>query len=149
MVENGLQAIGRVKENNMYSVPVYLLSIPMVWGVLKLGFSPIAAYWVGSIPPLISFMINMILLSKYSIFPGWKFFTEIFLKNTGLIVLSAIVPFILQRFMGPGLLRFLVVCTVSVMCTFVTIWTLGMNKATRQMFIDKISNRFQWLKLKR
>ena len=50
MVENGLQAIGRVKENNMYSVPVYLLSIPMVWGVLKLGFSPIAAYWVGSIP---------------------------------------------------------------------------------------------------
>lgn len=149
MVENGLQAIGRVKGNNMYSVPVYLLSIPMVWGVLKLGFSPIAAYWVGSIPPLISFMINMILLSKYSIFPGWKFFTEIFLKNTGLIVLSAIVPFILQRFMGPGLLRFLVVCTVSVMCTFVTIWTLGMNKATRQMFIDKISNRFQWLKLKR
>lgn len=148
MVENGLQAIGRVKENNMYSVPVYLLSIPMVWGCLNLA-SVLLLLTGLAVSPLISFMINMILLSKYSIFPGWKFFTEIFLKNTGLIVLSAIVPFILQRFMGPGLLRFLVVCTVSVMCTFVTIWTLGMNKATRQMFIDKISNRFQWLKLKR
>lgn len=148
MVENGLQAIGRVKENNIYSVPVYLLSIPMVWSVLKLGFGPIAAYWVGSIPPLLSFLINLILLSKYSIFPGWKFFTEIFLKNTWLILLSAIVPYTIQGFMEPGLLRFLTVCSISVVCTFATIWTLGMNKATRHMFIEKIGNRFQQLKLK-
>ena len=141
MVENGLQAIGRVKENNMYSVPVYLLSIPLVWGVLKMDLGPIAAYWVASVPPLISFIINMILLSKYSNFPGWKFFTDIFLKNTGLIIMSAVVPFVVQMYMEPGLLRFLTVCSISVVCTFITIWTLGMNQATRHMFIEKIGNK--------
>lgn len=135
MVENGLNAIGRVKENNLYSVPVYLLSIPLVYLVLKAGFSPASAYWVSSIPPLISFIINLFLLSRYTIFPGWKFFNTIFLKNTGLIIISAIVPYILRSYMEPGGIRFLVICSISVVCTFLTIWFFGLNSATRSMVI--------------
>lgn len=138
MVESGLQAIGRVKENNMYSVPVYLLSIPLVYAVLKFGWGPIAAYWVGSIPPLLSFIINMILLSKYTIFPGWRFFTQIFLKNIGLFILSAIIPFIVQQCMQPGLLRFVVVCSISVITTFTVIWFLGLNEVTKQMVLNRL-----------
>lgn len=145
MVENGMMAIGRVKELNMYSVPVYLLSLPLVYIVLKLGLGPNAAYWVGSVPPLISFLINVYLLSKYTEFSGKKYLIQIFLKNILLIIVSAIVPYFVQTQMEPGLVRFLVVCSLAVICTFLIIWFIGLNRDTRQMFKEKILSKFSKL----
>lgn len=141
MIESGLHAIGRVRENTIYSVPVYILSLPLVYGVLKMGWGPTAAYWVGNIPPLLSFLINLYLLSKFTDFPGWKYFADVFLKNIGLIVVSAIIPYFIHQAMEPGLLRFLVVCSVSVLCTFMVIWMFGMNAATKEMVKDKVLSR--------
>jgi O-antigen/teichoic acid export membrane protein len=141
MVEDGLHAIGRIKENTLYSTPMYLLSIPLVYFSLKFDFGPVVAYWVGAVPPLLSFIANMVLLSKYTIFPGMKFFTTIFLKNVGLVLLSAIFPFIIQRLMMPGLCRFLVVCIASEISTFTVIWFLGLNSTVRGMVKEKLEQR--------
>lgn len=143
MVEQGLHAIGRVKENNLYSVPVYLLSIPLFYIALKYFDNPLVAYWVGNIPPLLSFIINMVLLSKFTIFSGWKFFIQIFLKNVGLVLLSAIIPFIVQQFMIPGLIRFLTVCLISVISTISIIWLLGLNFATKEMVKNMIGKKLE------
>jgi Na+-driven multidrug efflux pump len=142
MVEDGLHAIGRVKENSMYSVPVYLISLPLVYGALYFDFGALVAYWAGTFPPLLSFLINIVLLSRYTIFPGMKYFTNIFLKNTALILLSTIVPYFVQRMMEPGLVRFLVVCTVAEICTFGVIWFWGLNKTSRAMFTEMLAKRF-------
>lgn len=137
MIENGLMAIGKVKELNMYSVPAYLLSLPLVYLVLWLDWGPEAAYWVGSIPPLISFIINVILLSKFTGFPGKKYFIQVFLKNILLIVSGTIIPFLVQSQMEAGLARFLVICSLSVLCTFTIIWFFGLNDEVRELFKKK------------
>lgn len=141
MVENGLNAIGRVKENNIYSVPAYLISIPLVYIVLKNDLSPNVAYWVSSVPPLISFIINLILLSKYTIFSGWKFFLDVFVKNIVLIILSAIIPILVQFNMNPGLVRFLTVCSISLLSTITIIWFLGLNESTKLMVKELIRRK--------
>lgn len=141
MVEQGLQAIGRVKENNLYSVPVYLLSIPLFYIALKCFDNPLVGYWVGNIPPLLSFIINMILLSKFTIFSAKEFIVTIFLKNIGLILLSTIIPFTIHSFMTPGLARFIIVCTTSVICTISIIWMLGLNSATKDMFRNMLMTK--------
>jgi len=138
MVEYGLNAIGRVKEINMYSVPVYLIDLPLVYFTLKYSGSPIMAYWAASIPPLISFIINLKLLSHFTIFSGRKFFIKIVLKNTLLILVSAIIPFILQCFMQPGFVRFLAVCSVSLFSTITFLWIFAMNDAAKQMVKEKL-----------
>ena len=138
MVENGLMAIGRVRELNMYSVPVYLLSLPFVYFVLWMGWGANAAYWIGSIPPLISFIINVCLLSKFTEFPGRRYFIQVFFKNFVFIIAGAIFPFIVQQQMQPSLTRFLVVCTLSVTCTFGIIWFFGLNEDTRHLFKQKV-----------
>ncbi len=142
MVEWGIMAIGRVKELNACSVPVYLLSLPLVYFVLRQGWGPETAYWVGSIPPLLSFLINVYLLSKFIDFPGKKFMLQIFLKNLALIIISAIIPYVVQQQMEPGLMRFLVVCTLSVASTFGVIWFLGLTAETREMFKRQVIGRF-------
>lgn len=141
MVEMGLQAIGRVKENNLYSVPVYLLSLPIYYFILWSGVSPVYAYWGGAIPPFLSFLINLKLLSKYTGFEGRHFFVTIFLKTILLIGLSMIVPGIIQHLIEPGLIRFLIVCPLAVVSTIVVIWNLGMNDTTKQMVREQVVNK--------
>ncbi len=148
MVEDGLNAIGRVKENNMYSVPVYLLSIPLFYIALKYFDSPVMAYWFASIPPLLSFIINMVLLSRFTQFPSWKFFTDIVLKNTLLILTSAIIPFTIQTFMQPGFIRFLIVCTASVLNTVTVLWIFGMSDSAKQMVREKLKQIHNKISLK-
>ncbi len=143
MVENGMMAIGRVKELNMYSVPIYLLSLPLVYCVLWMGWGPNAAYWVGSIPPLISFLINVYLLSKFTDFPGKRFLVLVFLKNILLIAISLIIPYIIQQQMQPGLIRFLIVCSLSVISTFTIIWFFGLNAERRQMVKEKVLGKIR------
>lgn len=142
MVENGLAAIGRVKENNLFSVPVYILTLPLVYLVLWMGLSPIWAYWISSIPPLLSFIINLILLSKFTGFPGIVYFNNIFLKNIFLICLSAIGPFLVQMHMEEGLFRFIVICSISIISTLIVLWFLGLNKETKLMVKTKLLSRF-------
>lgn len=134
MVENGILAAGRAKELNMYSVPVYILSLPLVYFVLWMGWGAKVAYWVGSIPPLISFVINVHLLSVFTGFPGKRFFVHLFLKNILFIIVGAILPFIVQQQLHPGFVRFFVVCTLSLLCTFSIIWFFGLNDEARKLF---------------
>lgn len=142
MVESGLNAIGRVKENNIYSVPIYILTIPLVYLVLRLELSPIWAYWISSVPPLLSFIINLCLLSKYTGFPGLKYFNTVFIKNTILIIISAIIPLIIQIQMHAGFIRFITVCSASVISTLIVLWLLGLNRETKLMVKQKFLCKF-------
>lgn len=142
MIDCGITAIGRVKELNCWSIPVYLLSLPLCYIVLYLGLGPVIMYWIASIPPLLAFLINLRILSKYTEFPALKYFYTIFIKNILLIVVSCCIPFIVRSLMPEGVLRFFIVCFISVLCTFVTIYWGGMNKETRELIKQKIFRRF-------
>lgn len=54
-----------------------------------------------------------------------------------MIIISAIVPLSIQTFMNPGLIRFLVVCTISVISTITILWIFGMNVETKKMVKEK------------
>ena len=99
------------------------------------------AYWAVNIPPLLSFIINLILLSRFVGFPGLRYFNTIFLKNLLLIGASAIIPWLVQSQMPEGFLRFIVVCTLSVVCTVANLWLFGMNQATKQMVREKVLSK--------
>lgn len=142
MVDYGLNAIGRVKELNCYSVPLYLLTVPLSYIVLKLGLSPTFVYWIAAIPAFLSFIINLILLSKYTGFKGWQYFRTIFLKTIILIALSLILPYILQCQMNESLLRFVTITAFSVLNTGVVLFFLGMNKSARELLINHIKRKF-------
>lgn len=143
MVENGLHAINRIKENSMYSVPIYLLDLPLVYIGLKLTHNPIVAQLLSYIPCLLSFVVNIYLLSKYIDFPGRRFFVQVFLKNCFLIIVSSIIPFIIHVSMEQSLLRFLIVGSVSVICTTITIWIYAMNDVTKNMIKEMISRKLK------
>lgn len=138
LVDQGINAAGYVKQLNILSVPIYLLTIPLVYMALKCGWGPIAAYWFASIPALLAFLSNLWILSHYTGFPGGKYFLHVFAKSLGLILVSMIIPFVVQTQMEQGIIRFFVVCGLAEICTVAVLYKFGLNDYGRQMIKDKI-----------
>ena len=138
LVDQGINAAGYVKQLNLMSTPIYLLSIPLVYMALKCGWGPVVAYWFASIPALLSFFSNLWILSHYTGFPGGKFFLHVFIKNLGLILVSMIIPFAIQTQMEQGAIRFFIVCGLAEICTVAVLYKFGLNDDGRQMVKEKI-----------
>lgn len=143
MIESGIIAIGRMKELNTWSIPFQLITLPLTYISLKCGFSPATTYWFISIPPTCCFIVNIILLSRMINFQGWRFFNKIFLKTILLVLLSCVIPYIVREQMEEGLIRFIVVCLLSVICTIVIMWFYGLNSEVKQLMIEKIKLRLK------
>lgn len=141
MLIKGIVAIGRVKEYNTLSIVLVFSNLPLVWLVLWLGWSPNAVYWVSSIPSLMNFSITLYILKKYAKFPVKAFVVNVFVKNVFFVGISCILPAIIQYTLFPGLLRFLVVCAVSVISTMSILWFFAFNKDTKQMILGKVFKR--------
>lgn len=143
MIDKGLVAGGYVKQLNTISIPLYLLSLPLVYLVLKLGYNPTYVYLAGTAPTLLVFGINLWIIKKHMQFPAWEYFTKIFIKNIILIAAACIVPYLVRSMMDEGLLRFLVVCSISVISTIVIMFTFAMSKEVKEMVVQKISNKIR------
>lgn len=141
MVENGLIAIGRNKELNTRSTPLYLLTIPLFYSALKVGLNPGLSYWFATIPPCLTFVVNIYLLSKYTNFDGWNYFTQVFLKISWLVAVSCVVPLMVRVMMPEGFGRFVLVCSLSVVVTSLMLYYFGMNKEARAMVQEKLVSK--------
>lgn len=137
MIDQGLTAIGRVKELSMITAPVYLLNVPLVYLALKSGFAPWSVYIVSMMSVLAGFVVNLFLLGKYAAFPVAEYFVKIFLRNLLLVAASAILPICIHIAMPDGFVRFLVVCSTSILITVVVIFYGGLNKEVQQIVKQK------------
>lgn len=142
MIETGIQASGYVKVLNLLSVPVYFIVLPIVYFTLKMGWGPVTAIWLANIAPVITFFINLVIIQRTIHFPSLQYFFVCFFRTSCLILISLLVPYLAQQQMNEGFLRFVVVCTISVLCTFVTVWFWGFNEDVRAIFREKILGKF-------
>jgi hypothetical protein len=119
-------------------VPVSLIHLPLVFLVLKLGWNPVAVYWVGSIATIMRLFIDLYILRKFVNFPSVRYFLEIFLKNLCIVVIATIVPFSVKNTMDDGFVRFVVVCSISVLSTATLMLIFGLNKEARITLLKRI-----------
>lgn len=138
MIGNGLLATGYVKQQNLFSAPLYILSLPILYFVLWMGWGPLTAMWIGNGISLLEFLINLILIHKFIGFPSGKFFITIFLKNILIIGCAFLIPWCVQQYMEQGIMRFIVICSLGVFCSVLFIYILGMNAETKNMVKQQI-----------
>jgi len=140
MVDQGLTAIGRIKELSLITAPIYLLNVPLVYLALKIGFAPWSVYIVSMMSVLAGFVVNLVLLAKYAAFPAGEYFVKIFMRNLLLVAVSAILPLYLHLTMPDGAVRFFVVCFISILITIIVVFYGGLNKDVKQVVKQKTRN---------
>lgn len=142
MIETGIQASGYVKLLNTWSVPVYLGVIPLVWYALWMGWGPIIAIIFANFAPVITFVINLIIIKRTIDFPSWNYFHVVFVKNLFLVLIALAIPYIIQLQLEQGLFRFLLICSLSVLCTITMLWLFGLNHEAKVMVKNKILGKY-------
>lgn len=142
MVETGIQAAGYVKLLNTWSVPIYLGVIPLVWFALWMGWGPVVAIIFANIAPVFTFIINLIIIKSTIEFPSWHYFKVVFVKNMCLVLIALIIPYLIQQQFEQGLYRFLLICSLSVLCTITVLWLFSLNHETKAMVLNKLLGKY-------
>ncbi|MBM6759043.1 lipopolysaccharide biosynthesis protein [Bacteroides mediterraneensis] len=142
MLDKAITASGHIKQLALIANTIPIIQLPLIYLALKLGYSPIMAYWITLIPQLLGMFSDLWIIKKYEKFPSERFFMNIIVKNLILIGMACIIPYYIQHLMEPGLIRFLIVCTISVVCTLCIMWFFALNKEVRKMVINKFFSKF-------
>lgn len=137
MIDQAVNAIGRVKEMNLWVTPIYLIVVPISYVILKKGGGPTTTYWVSSAPMLIAMFLNLFILKRFYDFPVREYLLKVVFRNMCFIVLASILPYIVQCNMPTGLLRFIIVCSLSILCTIIIMYNLALSRETRSIVRHK------------
>lgn len=138
MVVKAIVATGHVKELNMRLIPIELSILPIVYVILKLGYSPVMVYLFGLLPSIMKFMVNNRLLHRFIGFPSGKYILQVYVKNIFLVAVAIIPAFLLHNAMESGLLRFISVGAVSVISILVLMWIFALSKSNKEMLLKKL-----------
>ena len=138
MLDKAIVAAGYIKQIALIANTIPIIQLPLIYIVLRLGFSPVSAYWIALVPQLIGMFADLWIIQRYVGFPSFNFFVTIILKNFLLIALACVIPFIIHRLMPGGFIRFLVVCSLSVLTTLSLMWLFALNREAKGMILRKI-----------
>ena len=147
MIDKAIIASGHIKQMALIGNTIPVIQLPLVYIFLKLGYSPVVTYIITLVPQFLGMFANPWISKHYINFPSGRFFFQIMVKNSLFIIIACIIPYIVREMMPDGLLRFLVVCSLSVFCTIGIMYSFAMNAETKQMVrqkvIGKIFKRFR------
>lgn len=147
MIDKAIIASGHIKQMALIGNTIPVIQLPLVYIFLKLGYSPVVTNIITLVPQFLGMFANLWISKHYINFPSGRFFFQIMVKNSLFIIIACIIPYIVREMMPDGLLRFLVVCSLSVFCTIGIMYSFAMNAETKQMVrqkvIGKIFKRFR------
>lgn len=136
-----VHAVGKMKGPNLTAGIALLLAVPMTYVLLKMGLDPVSVFAINLIPWLLETFFELYFENKYIGFPIWGFYKRVYLVVFPIALLIVMVPYLAHIFLPlEGLVRFFVVCTISVVTSSVVIYYLGLSKNLKKMVVGKVKS---------
>ena len=143
-----IYAKGRMKENAL-SAPLILFSaFPVVYILFKLGASPVALSYAYIISYAVqAFIQKPLILVKYIDYK-WSDFNPLYWSCFKVTVAASIVPFIfkyciIKNLTSNPFIIFFSVGTICVISTFLAVWYIGLDEATRVKLVTFLKKKFK------
>ena len=134
-----MHASGKVRDYQIIVGGISLLTLPIVYIVLKMGSAPYWAMIVSAFMSLILLLSRLVLLRKTIQMPIISFLKKVIFKITLVTILSPILPGIIYYNMQIGWYSFFTVCFVSVISVTICNLYIGFNKEERNYILNKIT----------
>jgi O-antigen/teichoic acid export membrane protein len=140
------QAVGKIKENQLFSGATYFLVLPISYLFLKFNYKPQIVFYIQIVSTvLVAFVVKIYLLrkivnisfleySKNLLFPVFKVFS-----------VAIIFPFLIRYNMPEGISRFIIVLLVSFLSVITAVFYLGIKKSTRYKVKRRLSIEYNKL----
>ena len=135
------QAIGRIKENQLFSGATYFLVLPISYLFLKFNYEPQIVFYIQIVSTiLVAFVVKIYLLRKIVNISFSEYSKRLFFPVIKVTSIAIILPLVLRYNMPDGILRFIIVLFLSYFSVITSVFYLGIKKSIRV----KVRRRFSF-----
>jgi O-antigen/teichoic acid export membrane protein len=133
------QASGKIKKYQTVVGLLLLLTLPMSYLFLYLGFSPQITIYISILISILCLCARLLILKPLIGLPINRFINEVILKIISVVTVSSIITVLISSTMAGGLTRFLIIIITSIFITLISIYLLGMNNQEKLLIKSQIN----------
>lgn len=135
-------ALGKIKRSNIVVGSILVMTFPVAYIFLRLGFGPTSVFWVTLVDIAITEVVSAFVLRRYIKFSIWIYFKSVHCRCFLIASISAILPFIAYTYAPTINIGFLilnsVICVTSVTITMLII---GLDKDEKSSILSLIRKK--------
>ena len=132
-------ATGRIRNYQLAVGGMQLMNFPLSYLCLQMGLQPESTFIVAIVISLLCLMLRLVFLRKMVDLPVRSFIYNVCCKALLVLVVASIVPCWIHFHLQYGVLRFLTVLMVCLICVSLTAYFIGCNVAERRFICDKVA----------
>lgn len=133
-----IHANGKLKWPSLLTViPLYSIFI-VSYFLLKNGYSPVSVYIVSAVLFLWKNIANLYFAHRYTGISVKTVLIKVYINTLLGVIIMFFVPYIISLQLPLGWFRFLIVCSSSVLWSFIVIFFVGLTKNMREILKKKL-----------
>lgn len=140
-----INATGNIKYYQIVTGGLLILTLPIAYVFLKLGYPPESTMYVSMGISLLAQISRITFMKKQQNMSISDYSKQVLMIAALVLLLAAVAPFILNRTMDYGLKRFLIVLISSIISCTISIYFIGITKVERTVINLYIHNKINKL----
>ena len=134
-------ATGKIRKYQIVITICGAWVFPLTWLAFKMGGSPLWAYFIFCAIYFLMVFVRIYLVKDLIKMPWTKYVKEVILKSGIVFVIAIIFPIVIYLSLPDSIIRFILVCAVSLITSLVTIYFVGMQTSERSAIMRLVKQR--------
>ncbi len=140
-VSQVVHATGKMKNYQIGTCLMVCSILPVSWVFLKLGFDPVAVYWVSLIITIINQFVCNLLLKKVYPYSLKEYCRKVIIPCVAFVILVPLLPLAITMIFPVSFLRLLLTGAISVLISITVSYILVLDKSERTMLLNFIKRK--------
>lgn len=136
-------ATGRIRNYQLVVGSMLLMNFPLSYLCLKFGYPPESTLIVALVVSVSCLLLRLIFLRAMVGLSVNRFLRKVCMNVLLVTFVAAIIPFLIYIQMSDNVIRFLLICIVTVFCSSLTIYFVGCSANERNFIKGKILSIYQ------
>lgn len=132
-------ATGKIRNYQIVVGGLQMMNLPISYVLLRYGCIPETVLIVAICISQCCLAARLYMLRGMIGLSVRKYMSKVYLNVFSVTILSAIIPCVSSYYLNETFINFIIICTISVICTFTVIYFIGCNRKERQFILSKIN----------
>lgn len=142
-----LHATGKIKIGNIITGTILMMTFPLAWLFLHLGYSPVSVFTVTLVITLLSQVADLFVIRHYVYFSVKSYYRRVLLRCFAVSVIPLILSGLLKYMCEPDFIRLCMTVGLSCTLTCISVFYIGLNDCEKKIVKSKIHQKIKsWIK---
>ena len=140
-IQTSISATGKIKYFQIVTGGLLILNLPVSFIFLKLGYPPEITMYIAMALSVVAQVLRILFAHKLNKLPINGYLRSVLLPILWVLILALPFPLLLGRFIEVQPMRFVIVTISSLLITSIVVFTLGITRGERKIFVDYLHKK--------